>query len=323
LKGASIVDVCSGMYHTLVLTSDNRLISWGNNQQGSLGDGTTISDKAGVEVKLDAMSGEHITKIACGLYQNLVLTEKNNLYCWGNTKSAGDGTSIARTAPVMVKMDGALKDKVITQIASAYSHNLVLTEDNKLFAFGDNAKGQLGIGNTTQVNEPVEVNLSSLNNQKIVKISAAGRYAVTVEFFGSLVLTDNNKLYSWGSYDMAGDGVGNTRYQPGEVLMTGELNGKVITDIGVGSYGMFVSTDDNKLYAWNRLDFYGGVNSLSPTQMKVALDSDSIKFQMISGMETMRVVLAVEEIKHTCFSYSSSNSQVCSSMYRNYVISFY
>ena len=80
-------------------------------------------------------------------------------WAWGQNVygQLGDGTTTQRNAPVRV---GGLSSGV-QDIAGGYYHSLALktdvTGESTVWAWGNNAYGQLGDGTTTQRNTPVQV----------------------------------------------------------------------------------------------------------------------------------------------------------------------
>lgn len=94
----------------------------------------------------------------------------------------------------------------ITQLAvgsQRYKHVLALKVDgntNYVYSWGYNAQGQLGSGNTTQANIPMQIQYFNTNSIKIVEVRAS--------YHSSYALADNGDLYSWG-YNNGGQlGVG-------------------------------------------------------------------------------------------------------------------
>ena len=70
------------------------------------------------------------------------------------------------------------------------------TNDRQIFSTGNNDRGQLGIGNTTNVNFPSEIISTEFSGEKIVHMESSGNV--------KLMLTDSNKLYSWGDDSNSG-----------------------------------------------------------------------------------------------------------------------
>jgi len=59
-SGKAIIQVSSGLYHTVALSSNGSIFAWGDNSHGQLGDGTTTERYSPhIEIHLSLnMSGE-------------------------------------------------------------------------------------------------------------------------------------------------------------------------------------------------------------------------------------------------------------------------
>jgi alpha-tubulin suppressor-like RCC1 family protein len=75
-------------------------------------------------------------------------------------------------------------------ISSGYAHNLGLDDQNRLWSWGYNGNGQLGIGNNTQQNAPVLVDVSMLNDTDWIEFNASGERSVAKDKVGN--------IWSWG-----------------------------------------------------------------------------------------------------------------------------
>jgi alpha-tubulin suppressor-like RCC1 family protein len=66
-KGEKIIDASCGAYHTLLLTSDHRVVVWGRNDAGQLGLGHCTDVSVPVLLDLGFLpSEERIEKVRCG-----------------------------------------------------------------------------------------------------------------------------------------------------------------------------------------------------------------------------------------------------------------
>ena len=165
LSGKIISKISCGMGFSIVLTTDNKLYSWGTNGQGELGNGTNDPrDNPGAVDMSGVLLGKTISQISCAGSFSLVLTTDNKLYSWGanntgeyNTGQLGDGTFINKNVPVAVDMSGALLGKTITQISCYGYHSLVLTSEGDLYSWGYNEVGMLGDGTNLASNVPIAV----------------------------------------------------------------------------------------------------------------------------------------------------------------------
>jgi len=160
-----VIAVIAGRYHTCALMVFDRLMCWGDNRDGQLGDGTTINRTTPVDVIGLTDGGAHLTAmtaVTAGHYHTCVMitspaypTIFGGIKCWGDNTygQLGDGTTISRTTPVDVN---GLNSGAIAMTAGA-GHTCVLTPSGGLRCWGYNASGQLGDGTTISRTTPVDV----------------------------------------------------------------------------------------------------------------------------------------------------------------------
>ncbi len=77
----SVVKIVCGAGHSLILTSNNQLFSWGGNLLGQLGVGDTNSRSVPTEVV--SLRDRHLIDIASGAGHCLVLDNYGVIYSWG------------------------------------------------------------------------------------------------------------------------------------------------------------------------------------------------------------------------------------------------
>jgi hypothetical protein len=113
------------------------------NDKGQLGIGSSTTKKVYTPVAVD-MSGvlkdKVITKLVAGRKHFMVLTKDYKLIGWGDNAYDSLGAP-SSTSPTNIPPDGDLIDKTIVDVATGYSHSIVLTSDNKLYSWGENAYG--------------------------------------------------------------------------------------------------------------------------------------------------------------------------------------
>ena len=182
---SGIVAVSAGGDHSLALAGDGRLYSWGGNDNGQLGDGGTTQRASPALISL--ANGVEAAAISGGANFSLAIGSDGRVYGWGQNSHGqlGDGTLTQRTAPVAVTLAIGVKAKAI---AAGGGHSLAIGSDGKLYAWGDNAVGQLGDGTQTQRSSPVLVSLPA-------GVAAVGIAAGSAH---SLALGSDGKLYVWG-----------------------------------------------------------------------------------------------------------------------------
>lgn len=275
LSGKTITAFSAGDQHSIAVTSTGEVYAWGYNAYGQLGIGTNGSgvDK-NVPTAVDmsgALNGMIVTAVAAGGYHSVALASNGTVYAWGiNTSGeAGDGSTTAvRNTPVAVDVSGVLAGKKIQAVAAGQNHCVVLADDGKVYTWGDNSYGQLGNGNNTDSNVPVEVIMTgAIAGKSIVAISAG-------ELF-SVALASDGTVYTWG-YNSSGQlGNGNTTSSnvPVAVTTSGVLAGKTVTVIDAGSSHCLVVASDGSVYTWG-YGTYGqlGIGNTGSYKVPVAVD---------------------------------------------------
>ncbi|GAB3429699.1 RCC1 domain-containing protein [Actinophytocola sediminis] len=128
------------------------LHSWGDNEWGLLGVGTT-GGRSFTPGRIDGLSG--ITSVAGGYYNAYALRADGAVFSWGLDDFAGLGTGKPygmSTVPVQVS-----NLPTITQLAVGRTVNYAVDAQGKAWAWGDNFHGALGDGTMTERRAPVAV----------------------------------------------------------------------------------------------------------------------------------------------------------------------
>jgi alpha-tubulin suppressor-like RCC1 family protein len=141
-----------GWAHTCARLSDGGVKCWGYNNYGQLGDGTSESRNAPVNViGLDS----DVSAVSAGIYHTCALLSGSGVQCWGaNTEGElGDGTNVNRLTPVDVS--GLASG--VTAITTGGVHSCALLSSGGVKCWGTNESGQLGDGTISDRNTPVNV----------------------------------------------------------------------------------------------------------------------------------------------------------------------
>ncbi|CAI0409601.1 unnamed protein product [Linum tenue] len=81
-----VVSIAAGEAHTLALTGDGRVYSWGRGMFGRLGTGSEQDEPFPVPVKFEPSGDQPPIKlvgIAAGAYHSLALADDGSVWCWG------------------------------------------------------------------------------------------------------------------------------------------------------------------------------------------------------------------------------------------------
>lgn len=145
-----VTDIALGFNHGCAKRGDGALFCWGSNTVGQVGDGSTTTRLAPVQVTLS-----NVSRIAAGLMYTCAISS-GTLYCWGFNQDGelGNGTGVDSNRPV-----AALGITNVTEVklAGEAYHSCATTADQSLYCWGGNANGELGTGDRMPSSVPLKV----------------------------------------------------------------------------------------------------------------------------------------------------------------------
>jgi alpha-tubulin suppressor-like RCC1 family protein len=155
-------------------------VSWGDNQHGQLGNGTTTA--SGTYAGVSGLSSG-VAQVSAGFDNSMALTAGGTVWTWGNGLALGTGSTADSTVPVQVPGLAG-----ITQIAAGqgFFFDLALRSDGTVWAWGFNILGQLGDGNTAPALTPVQVT------------GLTGVTQIAAGYGFSLALRSDGTVWAWG-----------------------------------------------------------------------------------------------------------------------------
>ena len=155
-SGANFIALAAGDTHTCAVASDGRVLCWGDNSRGQLGDGTTTS--RGAARPVTGLSGAKA--IAAGAEHTCAITTADAVQCWGANDfgQIGDGSTSSRTTPAAVR-------NLIpaSSLSTGSFHSCAVVTGGRVQCWGANFEGQLGNGGTTDSSSPVFASLTGLS----------------------------------------------------------------------------------------------------------------------------------------------------------------
>ncbi|MCL2847639.1 MAG: hypothetical protein FWE13_02685 [Firmicutes bacterium] len=248
------VIAAAGYGHSLAIDELGGLWAWGSNSNGQLGDGTTIRRYTPIRVNTNGrMNNARIIFVEANGNHTLAIDEFGNLWAWGaNTNGQlGDGTTIQRTTPVRINENGRMNNTSVAYIAMGSGHSLAIDGHGNLWAFGINALGQLGVGQTSaQLNRsltPIRVNENGrMNNASVRSISAENTF--------SLAIDENGRLWKWGRISY-GPAFG-TNYvfidsnYPQWFNTDGNMDNNAIVEVSAGNRNAIATDIYGNLWVW-------------------------------------------------------------------------
>lgn len=219
--GAKAVSVSCGEKHTLILTEDGEVLSFGVGEYGRLGTGST-SD-ATTPVSIEALLEEDIVQIAVGASHSLALTRSGSIYTWGRNDMGqlGLGDSYMdiysmEDMPRLVDSE-SLEGKRLVSIAAGKGRSAAITDQGELFLWGNKLH-----------HEPMLVELpGGVKVKKVACGGSSGRHCVAI-------ITEDDELWAMGEgkshmLGMKEFSIKNPTFEP-----VPALQGKVVLDVKMG-----------------------------------------------------------------------------------------
>lgn len=147
--------IATGHYYAVALGTDGNAYAWGDNLNGSLGDGTR--DHSSVPVRVISPANVTFEAIAAGGYHTAAIGSNGKVYAWGSNVRGQLGNDSMRisTLPVAVESLGSGN---YVEVSAGTHFTIVLGADGKAYGWGENNQGQLGNSDNQNTLEPVLVN---------------------------------------------------------------------------------------------------------------------------------------------------------------------
>jgi alpha-tubulin suppressor-like RCC1 family protein len=137
-----IVAIAAGGYFSLALGADGRVWAWGSDDFGQVGDGNPTLDKnTPVLIGIDS-----VIAISASEFHVLALRQNGRIRAWGrnNYGQLGISNAFDQSSPI----DVLVGPGIVTALAAGSGHSLILDQSGAVWATGNNASGQLGLGDT-------------------------------------------------------------------------------------------------------------------------------------------------------------------------------
>ncbi|KAJ9284567.1 hypothetical protein DTO021C3_7798 [Paecilomyces variotii] len=274
-----VVQVAVGGMHCVALTHDNKILTWGVNDQGALGRDTTwegsykdIDDnKSDSDSDDDSDSGLNphestptaipseafpegtvFAEVAAGDSSSFALTDDGLVYGWGTFRSNDgilgfDPEHRVQTSPILIP-----SLKKIRHLACGDNHVLALGEKGTVYSWGSGQQNQLGrrIVERNKLNglQPRQFGLP----KNIVQIGCGA--------FHSFAIHESGKVYAWGLNSFGETGIQEGAGEDEAAILHPEvvesLSGKQITQLVGGAHHSLAVTSNGDCLVWGRVDGY-------------------------------------------------------------------
>ncbi|KAJ9160169.1 hypothetical protein P3X46_025594 [Hevea brasiliensis] len=166
VPGSYVKRIACGGRHSAVITDAGALLTFGWGLYGQCGQGSTDDELSPISVS--SLLGMRIEGVAAGLWHTVCISADGDVYSFGGNQfgQLGTGGDQAETTPRLLDAS-CLEDAYAKTISCGARHTALVTEDRKVFCWGWNKYGQLGLGDVIDRNIPSPVTIEGCVPRKV------------------------------------------------------------------------------------------------------------------------------------------------------------
>ena len=243
-----------GSQHTVCVTNKGKIYTFGWNNYGQCG--VPINSTVLLKNELDNNRLININK-----FNEIELRVLNRV----------DGVKIPQIDEVIFS----------NSITCGEDYTLIVDKEGKLWSFGLNLNGQLGLGHCTQIDKPSEVEFENESNQKNVKKSKKNKIkynSVKSAGYINFCTTEEGEIYMWPW----GDKQGNLHYNPNKFFLSSPQ--EKVTSVACGNNFCLMLNSNGMVYSMGKSNKYGelGVGDFNPRYGPTPIDFFNLNLERIN-----------------------------------------
>ncbi|AEI63997.1 regulator of chromosome condensation [Corallococcus macrosporus] len=230
--------------------------------------------------------------MAAGAYHSLFLKKNGEVWSWGQNTAGQLGTGSVSTTPQSQPAQ-VIGLPAIKAIAAGIAHSLALDTNGDVWAWGQNAAGQAGIGSTGG---------TVLQPQKVPALS--GIQAIAANGSYSLALGEDGSLWAWGQNSSGQVGTGSTSVSVHTPAQVQGLPG--IRAIAAGLNHVLALDTEGRVWGW-------GANTSGQTG-RGSTSTTVLSPTQVAGLPPVRAIaagaghsLAVDEAFGNVWAWGQNN----------------
>ncbi|KAM4704487.1 protein RCC2 isoform 1-T2 [Rhinophrynus dorsalis] len=304
LTGVQVRSVASGpcSAHSLLITVEGKLWSWGRNEKGQLGHGDV--KRLDAPKLIESLKDEVFVHASCGRNHTLALTENGSVYAFGENKMGqlglGNKTD-AVPSPAQILYNG----QPITKVACGAEFSMIVDCKGNVYSFGCPEYGQLGhnsdgkyIARAQRIEYDCEliarriaIFIEKTKDGQVLPVPNVVVREIACGTNHTLVLDSQKRVFSWGfgGYGRLGHAEQKDEMVPRLVKLF-DFPGRGASQIYAGATCSFAVSEMGGLFFW------GATNTSRDSTMYPKAVQDLCGWKVRSlGCGKSSIIVAAEE----------------------------
>ena len=220
-----VMACASGLNHTVTLSEDGTVHSFGRNRRGELGLGNYY--KATLPTPIPNLP--KIKMISCGGHFTVCVDCESFMWSFGENTTGQLGILKRTFFNVPQKIEDI---PPVLSVSCGYAHTLIITNDDNLWSCGHNEYGQLCLGNQENQLKPQKTSFSN-----ILKISTGSHH--------SLFENNNGEIFSCGYNEKGECGLGHFNESQITPSLIPNLPSNIVHFVCGGGQNLFLDSEGN------------------------------------------------------------------------------
>ena len=247
-----------GTSHTITLSNDGTLHSFGYNHKGQLG----LGHNNDVSLPTPIPNLPTIDVISCGLNFTVCVDHEGFIWSFGENNRGQLGTGNTTNFNVPQKI---LEIPPVLSVSCGHSHTLIITTDSNLWSCGRNEFGQLCLGNKEDQMQPQKTSFSNIS-----KISAS--------YYHSLFQNNKGEIFSCGDNRFGQCGLGHFNQSQITPSLIPDAPSNIVQFVCGYRQSLFLDSDGNVFsVGYNQLGSLGLGHNTNQNELNKIPDIPPIK----------------------------------------------
>ena len=214
-----------GQYHTITLSNDGTLHSFGQNRIGVLGLGHF--NNASLPTPIPNLP--KINMISCGAYFTICVDHEGFIWSFGDNQFGQLGTGTKSLFLVPQKLQNI---PPVLSVSCGANHTLMITTDSNLWSWGKNSNGELCKGDKKDRLKPRKTSFSNIS-----KISAG--------YAHSLFQNNKGKIFACGYNQTGACGLGHFKHPQIKPSFIPDAPSNIVHFVCGNSLSLFLDSEGN------------------------------------------------------------------------------